>query len=127
MLNVEKSLNHEVLSLVDKTLPSFLNFVTRQIGALAELYVLASRDLSFFLNLFALDFVTHFVAICKSVILPNFTKDVCLAHLSSYERLFELEAFFFDAFLHIDFDVGLIVGKQVLSCEVCRLWHPDKR
>jgi len=108
VLQVQESLHHEVLPIVDEALARLDDLLHGDVGVLAQLDVLTRSNLPLFLNFLAIDFVAHLMTISKRVVFADFAQNVSLTHLGRNERLLELEAFFLDASGHVNLWVTLI-------------------
>jgi len=126
-LNVEEGLNCEVLPIIDEALACFHDLALRQVWVRVQLNVFTCRNLALLLNLLTLDLIAHLMTVGKGIILSDFAQDVSLPNLSRDERLFKLEAFFLNANGDVNLDIGLVIGEQVLACQISRRRHADER
>ena len=90
-LDIQESLEHEVLLLKDKALFHLRDDPFLRVFLLKHIDVVTSSDLALFLDFFTLQLESHFVRICVRVVFADLVEHVAITNLSFEENLLDLK------------------------------------
>ena len=88
-IQVLECLDDEVLPIKREALTNLHDLVLLRVSHFAELNVLSSRDLALFYDFFAVDIVSHFVAVSVAVVFAKLAKNAAFYLYGLNERFLE--------------------------------------